>query len=78
MFINYVDRMNLSVAAKNIVDDYNLSPIQLGYIFSAYLWTYLILLIPMGLAADRFGGRTITYASLALWSIAGKRQRPRR
>jgi ACS family glucarate transporter-like MFS transporter len=71
MFINYVDRMNLSVAAKNIVDDYNLSPIQLGYIFSAYLWTYLILLIPMGLAADRFGGRTITYASLALWSIAG-------
>ncbi len=70
MFISYIDRINLSVAAKDIAEAYHLSPIQLGYIFSAYLWTYLVLLIPMGLAVDRFGGRTISYASLAVWSIA--------
>lgn len=71
MFINYVDRMNLSIAAKDISEQFGLSPIQMGYIFSAYLWTYLLLLIPTGLAADRFGGRAIMYGSLGLWSLAG-------
>src|ERR1700760_763999 len=55
MFINYLDRVNLSVAAKSISETYQLSPIDMGYIFSAFLWTYLICLIPMGLLADRFG-----------------------
>jgi MFS family permease len=71
MFISYVDRMNLSVAAKQIAEYFNLSPVQMGYIFSAYLWTYIVLLIPVGLAADRFGGRAILYGSLAIWSLAG-------
>jgi hypothetical protein len=71
MFINYVDRMNLSVAAKHIADHFGLSPVQMGYIFSAYLWTYILLLIPTGLAADRFGGRAIMAGSLTIWSLAG-------
>jgi ACS family glucarate transporter-like MFS transporter len=71
MFINYLDRMNLSVAAKSIAENYHLSPIDMGYIFSAFLWTYLVCLIPMGLLADRFGGRAITYSTLGLWSLAG-------
>jgi MFS family permease len=71
MFINYLDRVNLSVAAKSIAEAYQLSPIDMGYIFSAFLWTYLICLIPMGLLADRFGGRAITYSTLGLWSLAG-------
>ena len=71
MFINYLDRVNLSVAAKSIAESYSLSPIDMGYIFSAFLWTYLVCLIPMGLLADRFGGRAITYATLGLWSVAG-------
>ncbi|RJF64966.1 MFS transporter [Rhodopseudomonas palustris] len=71
MFINYLDRVNLSVAAKSIADTYQLSPIDMGYIFSAFLWTYLICLIPMGLLADRFGGRAVTYSTLGLWSLAG-------
>jgi len=71
MFINYLDRMNLSIAAKDIAATYGLSPVEMGYVFSAFLWTYLLLLIPAGVAADRFGGRAITYGSLTLWSLAG-------
>jgi MFS family permease len=71
MFVNYLDRMNLSIAAKDIAAAYGLSPVEMGYVFSAFLWTYLVLLIPMGIAADRFGGRAITYGSLGLWSLAG-------
>jgi hypothetical protein len=71
MFINYLDRVNLSVAAKSIAENYGLSPIDMGYTFSAFLWTYLVCLIPMGLLADRFGGRAITCSTLGLWSLAG-------
>ncbi|RZN17964.1 MFS transporter [Bradyrhizobium sp. Leo121] len=71
MFINYLDRVNLSVAAKSISETYGLTPIDMGYIFSAFLWTYLICLIPMGLLADRYGGRAVIYTTLGLWSLAG-------
>src|SRR3569623_2493318 len=71
MFINYLDRVNLSVAAKPLAESYGLSPIDMGYIFSAFLWTYLVCLIPMGLVADRFGGRAVTYTTLGIWSLAG-------
>nr|WP_249792648.1 MFS transporter [Bradyrhizobium sp. BRP22] len=71
MFINYLDRVNLSVAAKSISEAYGLTPIDMGYIFSAFLWTYLICLIPMGMLADRYGGRAVTYSTLGLWSLAG-------
>ncbi|MDN3274367.1 MFS transporter [Frankia sp. RB7] len=71
MFINYLDRVNLSVAAKPLAESYGLSPIDMGYIFSAFLWTYLLCLIPMGMLADRFGGRAVTYTTLGIWSLAG-------
>ena len=71
MFINYLDRINLSVAAKPLAESYGLSPIDMGYIFSAFLWTYLLCLIPMGMLADRFGGRAVTYTALGIWSLAG-------
>ena len=71
MFINYLDRVNLSVAAKSISETYGLSPVDMGYVFSAFLWTYLVCLIPMGMLADRFGGRAVTYTTLSLWSLAG-------
>ena len=46
MLISYVDRINLSVAAGPISRAYGLDTIAMGYLLSAYLWTYLIFLIP--------------------------------
>ena len=71
MALCYVDRINLSVAAKSIAASYGLSPVQLGYIFSSFLWTYLIFLVPLGLAVDRWGARSVTAGSLFVWSVAG-------
>ena len=68
MFINYLDRVNLSVAAKSIADNYGLSPIDMGYIFSAFLWTYLVCLIPMGILTDRFGPRPLILPAIVLLS----------
>lgn len=68
--INYLDRTNISVAAPALSKDLELSPVQLGYIFSAFGWTYAALQIPGGLIADRFGPRILYAACLITWSIA--------
>ena len=69
--VSYVDRINLSVAAKPIAASYGLSPVQLGFVFSAFLWTYIVCLVPLGLAVDRWGSRLVTAACLFIWSGAG-------
>lgn len=69
--VNYIDRTNLSVAASEIGREFDLSSVQLGYMFSSFLWTYLVCLIPAGLAVDRFGARRVTATALILWSLGG-------
>ena len=53
--INYLDRVNLSIAAGSIAKELALTPIELGWILSAFLWSYIVVLIPAGYLADRFG-----------------------
>ncbi|HEY5392686.1 MAG TPA: MFS transporter [Hanamia sp.] len=67
--INYMDRSNISVAAPMITEEFHLSTVQLGYIFSAFGWTYALLQIPGGILTDRFGPRIIYTFSLVLWSV---------
>jgi ACS family glucarate transporter-like MFS transporter len=71
MTINFIDRINLSVAGGAIAAAYQLSPIELGYLFSAYSWTYTASLIPIGLMVDRWGTRAMLGAAMAVWSIGG-------
>jgi hypothetical protein len=46
--INYMDRVALSISGKSIAHDFHLTPVQLGYLFSSFLWLYVVCLIPMG------------------------------
>ena len=71
MFVSYLDRVNLSVAAGPIAKAYGLDPIVIGYLLSAYLWTYLVFLIPLGMLVDRWGARRVTAGSMAIWSVGG-------
>jgi ACS family D-galactonate transporter-like MFS transporter len=68
--INYLDRSNISVAGTMLSKDLNLSSVELGYIFSAFGWTYALLQIPGGLIADRFGPRILYAFCLVTWSLA--------
>ena len=68
--INYVDRVALSVASKPIAQEFGLSPVAMGYLFSSFLWTYLVCLIPMGILVDRLGTKAVNAAGIALWSAA--------
>src|ERR1700735_754051 len=68
--INYIDRVVLSVSAPQIVKDFGISTIELGYLFSAFLWSYLVFVLPWGIYVDRAGTRVSTASGMAIWSIA--------
>jgi len=69
-FIGYMDRVNMSMAAKPIADAFGLSPVALGYLFSSFLWSYTLFLVPVGLAIYRWGTRKIATFGMGLWSLA--------
>ncbi len=68
--INYMDRTNISVGSSLMSKELQLDTIQMGYVFSAFAWTYSTLQIPGGIMADRFGIRILYATILILWSIA--------
>ncbi len=68
--INYIDRVTLSFAATPIAQEYGLSPVLLGYLFSSFLWTYTLFLLPMGLLVDRSGAKWVAGFGLGVWSLA--------
>lgn len=68
VIINYMDRSNISVAASAISRDLQLTPIQLGLVFSAFGWTYAALQIPGGVLVDRIKPRVLYALCLIAWS----------
>jgi MFS family permease len=48
VFINYVDRGNLSVAAPLLKGELHLTASQLGILLGAFFWTYTALMIVAG------------------------------
>lgn len=68
--INYIDRSALSVAAAPLAKEFQLDPVQLGYLFSSFLWLYVVCLVPMGLIVDRLGSRTVNALGIGVWSAA--------
>jgi MFS family permease len=68
--INYIDRVTLSFAATPIAHEFDLSPVTLGYLFSSFLWSYTLCLIPMGMFVDRFGAKRVAGFGIGIWSLA--------
>jgi ACS family D-galactonate transporter-like MFS transporter len=66
--INYLDRAILGIAAPSIRHDFAINAATMGFIFSAFSWSYLLFQIPGGVALDRFGTRLVYTIALAGWS----------
>ena len=56
-FITYIDRVNVSTAAGAFRKELHLSNVQLGFVFSAFAYPYLLFQIIGGWMGDRFGTR---------------------
>jgi len=70
IFINYVDRGNLSIAAPLIKDELGLSPSQLGTLFASFFVTYTAFQIPVGWLVDRFDVSLVLASGFFIWSAA--------
>lgn len=67
--INYMDRANLAVAGSHIQGQFELSPTQLGLLFSMFTWFYALSQIPVGYILDRVGSRILYGSAIVLWSV---------
>jgi len=70
VFINYIDRSNLSIAAPLLKDELGLSPSQLGTLLSAFFWTYGLMQVPAGWLVDHFDVKWVFAAGFLVWSVA--------
>ena len=68
--INYVDRVSLSVASKVLKEEFDISPVAMGYLFSSFVWLYFLALIPMGYLVGRFGPKKVNGYGIGVWSVA--------
>jgi ACS family glucarate transporter-like MFS transporter len=68
--IAYVDRVNMSVAGKPIAQELGLSPVTLGYLFSSFLWAYVLMMLPGGRLIDRWGSHIVASVATVVWSAA--------
>src|SRR5580693_1925269 len=68
--INYIDRATLAVANPLIREDLGLSIADMGYLLSAFLWSYAFSQLPTGAMVDRLGPRILLTIGLSLWSLA--------
>lgn len=70
IFINYIDRGNLAIAAPLIKDDLGLSYSQLGVLLSSFFYTYAVFQIVSGWLVDRFPVNWVLALGILLWSAA--------
>ena len=70
VFINYVDRGNLSIAAPMLKDELGISASQLGMLLSAFFWTYACLQPFSGWLVDRLNVNWVIAGGFFLWSAA--------
>ena len=70
VFINYIDRGSLSIAAPALQNELRLSPAQLGILLSSFFWTYAGFQILSGWLVDRFQVNWVLAAGFFVWSAA--------
>ena len=70
IFINYIDRGALGVAAHDLRTELRLDPADVGKLLSAFFWTYASFQIVAGWFVDRYDVRWVFGAGFLLWSGA--------
>lgn len=67
--VNYADRATIAIAGPVMAKDLGLNAVQMGFIFSAFGWSYVIGQLPGGWLLDRFGSKNVYFASITFWSL---------
>src|SRR5262249_2938258 len=57
--MSYFDRTIMSIAGPSIIREFGLSETEMGSVYSAFVLSYAVVMIPGGHLADRFGPRLV-------------------
>jgi ACS family D-galactonate transporter-like MFS transporter len=68
--VTFMDRSNLSITAPAMRADLRIDTVHMGWILSAFGWTYAFCQIPAGWLVDRIAPRFFYPGILILWSVA--------
>ena len=69
MVIAYCDRVNLSVTAPMIMQEYHWDTVKMGWALSGFFMGYTFPMIPAGRLVDHFGPKRVFAAGMAWWSL---------
>jgi MFS transporter, ACS family, glucarate transporter len=67
--VAFLDRVNLSIAGAKISEEFAISNVRLGLVFSAFLFGYALFQTPAGWLADRFGPRRMLTLGVLWWGV---------
>lgn len=67
--VTYMDRVNISVTARQMMPAYGITDQDMGYVFSAFVLGYALCQIPGGRLGDRWGARVVLACALVWWSL---------
>src|SRR5579875_3682592 len=72
IFVNYIDRGNLSIAAPLMQKDLHLSPVQIGLLLSGFFWSYAVLQLIgfSGWLSDVLPVGFVLAGGFVIWSLA--------
>lgn len=68
--INYIDRQNLSILARTIQDDLNITDLEYSYIVQAFLFAYTLSYLLAGRLTDALGTRLSMAIFVTWWSLS--------
>ncbi|MDP2957805.1 MAG: MFS transporter [Longimicrobiales bacterium] len=64
---SYMCRVNVSTAGVLLMEEFDLTQVEMGRVFSAFLLGYALFQIPAGMLADRWGARRVLAVAAWLW-----------
>lgn len=67
--INYADRATISLAGPEMAKELKFNSVTMGYIFSAFGWSYVVAQLPGGWLLDKFGSKIVYAFSIFFWSL---------
>ena len=67
--VTYIDRLNLGIVAKSILDEYHFTTQSMGWILGAFSLGYAIFHVPGGWLADRYGPGRVLAAAILWFSV---------
>jgi MFS family permease len=70
VFLNYVDRGAIGIAAPLMTAELKLDPEAFGLVLSAFFWVYAPVQLVVGWLCDRFSVYRLMAAGVLLWAVA--------